>query len=271
MSLRLVPDLPRPSLAIAMLVAAAWVALLWWITILDQWLGWDLGRLGVQPREALGLIGVLTAPLIHASFEHLTANTGSALILGTLLWYGYPRSRRWVLLLIWIGSGLGVWLTARPSLHIGASGVTHGLMFFLFVSGLLRRDHRSVAFAMIAFFLYGGMVWGVFPQEEGVSHESHFWGAVWGLTAALMFRRYDPKLPTKVYSWEREPETDDPLIGDAWRTDLPRTPEPEAPAVILENYEDADGYNDADFPAGDDPQDDGFEPRRRRWRARRPR
>jgi hypothetical protein len=118
--------------------------------------------------------------------------------------------------------------------------------------------------------MYGGMVWGVFPQEEArISYESHFWGAVWGLTTALMFRRYDPKPVPKRYSWELDPEADDPVIGDQWRDPhLPR--DPDAPPVDLEMYDEVDGYNDLDFPEEEPPPDD-FTPKRRRWRARRPR
>jgi membrane associated rhomboid family serine protease len=266
------PGAATPRLGTALLVAAAWVALLWWVKLLDDALGWRLDALGVRPHELAGLVGVLTAPLIHGSIEHLVANTGAALILGTLLWYGYPRSRLWAFALIWIGSGLGVWLTGRPSSHIGASGVTHGLMFFLFVAGMLRRDRRSAAFAMIAFFLYGGMVWGVFPTEEDISFESHFWGAVWGVTCALMFRRLDPRPAEKRYAWEEGAEHDDPVIGDQWRSPPPIPPEHSIEPVDLDMYDDADGYNDYDFPADELPPD-AEEPaqRRRRWRARRPR
>ena len=82
------------------------------------------------------------------------ARTGQPL--GTLLVYGYPRSRFWALAGIWILSGAGVWLFARSSYHFGASGLTHGMMFFIFISGILRRDRLAVALSLIVFFIYGG-------------------------------------------------------------------------------------------------------------------
>jgi len=167
-----------PSLALCLLATTLFVAALWWIKVVDNFFGWDLSPLGAYPHELRGLIGVLTAPLIHGSFEHLFANTAPLLMLGTTLLYGYPRSRWIVVAVVWVGAGLGAWFTGRESFHFGASGLTHGLMFYLFLAGVLRRDRLSIVLAMLTFFLYGGMVWGIFPNEPEISFESHFWGAV---------------------------------------------------------------------------------------------
>src|SRR5690606_8094743 len=119
----------------------------------------------------------------------------------------YPRATVRGLPLMWLGSGLGAWLLGDPgSYHLGASGVTHGLMFLLFVLGLLRRDRASVAAGMIAFFFYGGMLLTVLPQEPGVSWQSHLGGAIGGVVAAWLFRRADPVAPRRRYSWELEEE-----------------------------------------------------------------
>jgi len=144
------------------------------------------------------------------------ANTLPLFVLGTAIVYVYPRSARIAVPVILLGSGLGVWLFVRPSYHIGASGLAHGLMFFLFALGVLRWDRPAMALSMVVFFLYGGMVWGIFPQEPGVSFESHFFGAVTGLALAFLLRHYDPPPPEKKYDWEGEGE-DDPIIGDQWR------------------------------------------------------
>jgi len=208
----------RERLIGAALVATGAVALLWWIRALETLLGWDLSGLGVVPRTAAGLVGIATAPLVHGSFEHLLANSPPLLVLGTLLIYGYPRARWPALATLWFGAGALVWAFARDSSHIGASGIGHGLMFFLFLSGLLRRDRLAVAFSMIAFFLYGGMVWGIFPLHEGVSWESHLAGAVLGTLAAIALRHLDPPLPAPRYAWEEEgSDAEDPVIGDQWR------------------------------------------------------
>ena len=183
---------------------ALFIALLWVIGLADNLFHLQLAHLGVYPRTAVGLRGVLFAPVIHGNWGHLLSNSLSLAVLGVVLLYGYPRSKWYVLLLIYLGSGLGVWLFARSSLHFGSSGLTHGIMFFIFVSGILRRDKLSSALAMIVFFLYGGMIWTIFPNEPGVSYESHFFGALMGVIAAFLFRNRDPLLPAKTYDWEGE-------------------------------------------------------------------
>jgi membrane associated rhomboid family serine protease len=186
------------------LIVIAFVALLWAIELIDRSLGLHLYRLGIYPGELRGLWGILFAPLIHGSWNHLVSNSFALLLLGSVLLYGYPRAARPMLVLVYIGSGLGVWLFARHSFHFGASGLTHGMMFFIFTTGILRGDRLSIALALIVFFLYGGMVWTIFPQEPGISFESHFFGAVCGVVAAFLFWDRDSRPPEKKYSWEDE-------------------------------------------------------------------
>jgi len=194
----------KPGLKHAVLVTLAFVILLWVIEILDQALNLNLYRLGVYPRELAGLFGILYGPLIHGSWNHLLSNSFALLVLGTALVYGYPRSTLVVFTAIYFFSGLLTWLFARQSYHFGASGLTHGIMFFIFTIGILRRDRQSAALALIVFFVYGGMVWSIFPQEPGISYESHFFGAVIGVLAAFLFRNHDPFPPLKKYQWEKE-------------------------------------------------------------------
>jgi len=189
----------------ALRAAIAFVALLTVVFGL-QGLG-DSRMFAVAPGSLQGLAGVLTAPLLHGSPAHLVANASALLILGTLALAVYPRATLRALPLIWLGSGLGAWLLGDPgSLHLGASGLTHGLMFLVFGLGLLRRDRPSIAAGMIAFLFYGGMLLTVLPQEPGVSWQSHLGGALGGMLAALLFRHADPLPPRRRYSWELEEE-----------------------------------------------------------------
>ena len=162
---------------------------------------------GVYPLRASGLWGILWAPLIHGSLSHVFANTLPIIILGTALLYGYPRSAKIVIPVIYIGSGVGVWLFARSSYHIGASGLTLGMMLFVFTIGVLRWDKRAIALALIVSFLYGGTIWGIFPGNPQISYESHLFGAVVGITLAILFKNHDPAPPEKKYSWENEEDS----------------------------------------------------------------
>ena len=167
----------------------------------------DYRPFAVSPRSLHGLPGVLTAPLLHGSPAHLVANAGALLLLGTLALAVYPRASVRALPLMWLGSGLGAWLLGDAgSYHLGASGLTHGLMFLVFTLGLLRRDRPSIAAGMIAFLFYGGMLLTVLPQEPGVSWQSHLGGALGGIVAAFLFRRADPVPLRRKYSWELEEE-----------------------------------------------------------------
>jgi membrane associated rhomboid family serine protease len=208
----------HPALKRSALWVGALVLLLWVIWLVGVWLELDLVRFGVYPRQLSGLLGVMFGPLIHGSAAHLLANTAPLLVLGTALLYGYPRSAWIVLAVLYIGSGLGVWLFARESYHIGISGLIHGLMSFIFVIGILRRDKLAIALSLIVFFLYGSMIWGVFPREPGISFESHMFGALLGVALAFLLRNRDPRPPEKRYSWEDEAEGPAAqAIGSAWK------------------------------------------------------
>jgi membrane associated rhomboid family serine protease len=194
----------KRSIRNALLITITFTLLLWIIKITELILKVDLVEYGIYPLHPDGLIGILFAPLIHGSLPHIMANTGPIIILGTALLYGYPKSAKIVLPVIYFGTGILVWLFARPTYHIGASSLTFGMIFFIFTIGVLRRDKRAMALAMIVFFLYGGMFWGIFPGDSGISFESHFFGAVIGLIMAFLLKNHDPAPPEKKYSWEYE-------------------------------------------------------------------
>lgn len=186
--------------------ALAAVALLGWIKALEIFFAKPLDGLGIVPGSWPGLIGVLTAPLVHGSVEHLLANAFPLIVLGTLARYAYPRALNRTLPLIWIGSGIGTWLIGRPPAHVGASGITEGLLFFVFMLGVLRWERRSIAIALATFPLYGGLLIGLVPQEAHISWEYHLSGAIAGTIAALLWRKLDADAPRAKYSWDYEEE-----------------------------------------------------------------
>ena len=196
----------RRRLAIAFNLSLGFVGLLVAVFALQRWL--PVSALAVAPREPAGLAGLLTAPLLHGSVAHLAANATALLILGTLAGSVYPRATLRALPLLWLGSGLGAWLLGEEGTrHLGASGVTHGLMFMVTTLGLLRRDRPSIAAGMIVMLFYGGSVLTVLPHGDGISWQSHLGGAIAGVISAFLFRTLDPQAPRKRYSWEVEEES----------------------------------------------------------------
>lgn len=185
-------------------IAASFATVLWLIKLVEITFDIDLTPYGVYPLRASGLSGILWAPLIHGSLSHVFANTAPIIILGTALLYGYPRSAKIVIPVTYLGPGVGVWLFARGAYHVGASGLTLGMMLFVFTIGVLRWDKRAIALALIVSFLYGSTIWGIFPGDPRISYESHLFGAAIGVALAIIFKTYDPAPPEKKYSWEDE-------------------------------------------------------------------
>jgi membrane associated rhomboid family serine protease len=192
---------------LALKVSLCFVALLWVVTLLDWGLEMELTRFGVRPRSLPGLPGVLVAPLLHGDFSHLISNSLPLLVLGTGMLYLYPHSSLKVIPAVYLGPGLAVWLFGRPPLHIGASGLVYGLAIYILISGIIRRDTRAVSAAMLVFFLYGTLLWGLLPNHSSISWETHLIAALIGLVLALLFRRLDVPL-RKRYDWENESHDD---------------------------------------------------------------
>ncbi len=191
----------------SVLVPAAFILLLWIILIVQQTFNLDFPyEFGLYPRRLSGLIGIITSPLIHAGYTHLISNTLPVFLLSAGLIYFYPETAYKVIALIYLFTGLLVWLFARSVYHIGASGLIYGFAAFLFFSGIFKRDNRSIGLSLLVTFLYGGMVWGILPGQPGISWESHFFGGITGIVCAFIFRKKDKHYK---YDWEAE-ESDIP-------------------------------------------------------------
>ena len=197
----------QANFSLAFKLACCFVALLWFIHLLNSFVDYKLNGLAIQPREFIGLIGIVLAPLLHANFAHLMANSLPLLILVTGMLYLFPNSSVRVLPVVYFGTGVAVWLFARPSFHLGASGLVYGLAAYVFVAGIVRRDSRAIAAALLVYFLYGTLVWGVLPIKPSVSWETHLAAAIIGVVMAIMLRHYDIP-PRKRYAWEDDDDDD---------------------------------------------------------------
>jgi membrane associated rhomboid family serine protease len=190
--------------------------LIWIIFIFDYYTGGDWFIYGIAPRKTFALRGIFTAPFLHGSWAHLLSNTPPFFVLMAMILYFYPRVAVPVLLLIYLGTGLMMWLFADPeaflslgrvNYHIGASGVVYGMAAFLATNGIVRRNVRAIAIALVIVFYYGGLIWGVLPIKEGVSWEGHLLGAVVGIFAAYWFRhRIEEAEQRNVPDYELNPE-----------------------------------------------------------------
>jgi len=166
------------------------LAFLMWVFFTFQlYSGLDLGFLGILPRHASGLVGILFSPLVHGSVQHILSNTIPLIFLGTTLFVFYPRVALLVFFQSYLVSGMLVWIFGREFYHIGASGLIYGLAFFLISFGFFRKDSKSLLISIVVVALYGGMIYGVLPQNTNISWESHLYGALVGIGSAFYLRK----------------------------------------------------------------------------------
>lgn len=184
------------------------VATMWLVKAVELIGGISFATFGVLPLKLKGLAGVLFSPLIHADMGHLTANSAPMFFLTAALVYYYRKDAIRILSILWLLTGIWVWLFARgDSYHIGASGVVYGLAAFHLTGGIIRKEPRLMAFSMLVIFLYGSMVWGFFPDffpQKNISWESHLMGAIAGVIIGIYYRKTGPQ--AKVYDWGDEEE-----------------------------------------------------------------
>jgi membrane associated rhomboid family serine protease len=165
------------------------VGVLYVVEAVDQSMNGALEFYGVRPRQLTGLEGVLFAPLLHAGWAHLIANTVPLLVLGWLVLAGGTRQFVTVTVIVWLISGVGTWVIGSPGVHLGASGIAFGWLVFLLLRGLFLWSVKQIFVALLLFFYWGGMLWGVIPGQPGISWEAHLFGAVGGLIAAWLLAR----------------------------------------------------------------------------------
>tara|TARA_B100001758_G_C18404538_1_gene611138 strand:- start:1722 stop:2393 length:672 start_codon:yes stop_codon:yes gene_type:complete len=181
--------------------------IMWAVKLIELQFEFSSIKFGVFPQTLKGLRGILFSPFIHKDFTHLFNNSYPILILGGLLFSIYKRIAFQIFIWLFFISGFWLWIVGRPSFHIGASGIVYALASFLFVSGMIRKNPRLAAVSLVITFLYGSMIWGIFPTKETVSWEAHLSGFVSGILVAIFYRHEGPK--RKKYQWEIDEELED--------------------------------------------------------------
>lgn len=165
----------------------------------------NVAMYALAPRRSYGLWGILTSPLLHSDWGHLFNNSFPILVTASMMYFFYRKAAVPAIIIIYLLTGLAVWVFGHSGFHIGASGVAYGMVSFIFWSGIFRRNIESIILALIVVMLYSGMIAGVFPDEPGISWESHLFGAIMGLLTAIMFSGVDvPEKKEPDYGPERD-------------------------------------------------------------------
>jgi membrane associated rhomboid family serine protease len=181
-------------------VVVRWLALLWVAFVVDVLLRAtchiDLRLLlGLRPRDPWGLIGIVCAPLLHGSIEHLLSNSVALLLLG-LISCSYGRTLTGIAIGYgWAWSGMLAWLIGQGgTVHIGASGLVFALIGFLIANGLFRKGCLPIVIAIATLILYGAALWSILPGPsdgplQPLSWEMHMGGFIGGILASWSVRR----------------------------------------------------------------------------------
>lgn len=171
------------------LIPFVFVFSIWFIYYLEIRFGWNFNKYGVLPRKLTGFKGVFFTHFIHSGTQHLFNNSVPLFVLTTSLFYFYREVAVKVLIYGGLLTGILTWIIGRESYHIGASGIVYLLFSFVFFSGIVKRHFRLIAMSLIVIFLYGSMIWYIFPVKEGMSWEGHLSGFIIGLIFAFIYRK----------------------------------------------------------------------------------
>lgn len=172
---------------------------MWLLSVIQHYLDVDFHELGIFPRKMESIKGIVTAPFVHGGFDHLLSNTAPFFLLATAIIYFYRKMAYRLIAFCWLLTGLAVWIGGRYSWHIGASGLVYAFASFLFFAGVLNKERRLIAISLLVSFLYGGLIWGLFPGKKGISWESHLFGFLSGFIFAFFFgKEYLPEKEEKV-------------------------------------------------------------------------
>ncbi|AEF42066.1 rhomboid family intramembrane serine protease [Hoyosella subflava] len=176
---------PVPRWQQGIVATVSFVGILYLIELLDVLTAHPFALSGIAPRTTDGLSGVLFAPLIHADWAHLMANSVPLLVLGFLVFLSSLTRALMATAIIWVIGGMGTWLTGgENTVHIGASIIVFGWLAFLVTQGIFTRSGVQLLIGGVVLFFYGTLLWGVLPGQQGVSWQGHLFGALAGVVAA---------------------------------------------------------------------------------------
>jgi membrane associated rhomboid family serine protease len=181
----------KRTLRVQIIILGGFIIFIWILEAIDWVLGGSLDQFGIIPRQASGIWGIGAAPLLHAGFGHVAANTVPFLILGWFVLLRGVKTFMFVTALVILVGGLGTWLIGpSSSVHLGASGLVFGYFGYLLLRGYFERSWEAVVWSLVVLILYGGMMAGLFPGSIGISWQMHLFGFLGGGLAAYLLANH---------------------------------------------------------------------------------
>lgn len=166
---------------------AGMVALMWVVEVIDSLDHHHLDQYGIKAREGDGLVGLVTGPFLHVSWDHLIANTIPFVFMGLAIALGGAVRVLAVTAIVAVLGGLGTWLIApEHSVTVGASGVVFGYATYLLSRGFFNRKLLELAIGLVVGVVWGGALLTGFVPRYGISWQGHACGAVAGVVAAYV-------------------------------------------------------------------------------------
>lgn len=171
---------------------SAIIVLMWVLEAINALDGQHLDNDGIYPRNLDHLWGILTAPFLHVSWQHLIDNTVPLAFMGLIIALrGAARVATVSAIVILIG-GLGTWLIAPAhTVTVGASGLVFGYATYLFARGFFDRSLLELLTGAVVGLIWGGALLASVVPHAGVSWEGHVCGAVAGVWAAWVLAGRD--------------------------------------------------------------------------------
>jgi membrane associated rhomboid family serine protease len=178
----------QPIEGLVLLVAI--VALMWLLEAINTIDHNSLDSDGIYPRNVGHLWGILTAPFLHVSFQHLIDNTIPFVFMGVIIALRGAAKLALVTAIVILVGGVGTWLIAPAhSVTVGASGVVFGYATYLFSRGVFNRSWLEVLTGVVVGVVWGGALLSSLVPHYGISWQGHAAGAVGGVVAAWLLAR----------------------------------------------------------------------------------
>ena len=143
-----------------------------------------LNQFGIIPRTTQGLVGVIAAPFLHGNLNHIVSNTIALITFIPFFILLEGRNAIEKIVVLVLGTGFLTWCLARPSVHIGASGLVFALYGYLIALGFFQKKILLMAVSIFLISSYGYLIFGISPFQRGISWESHLFGLFSGILLA---------------------------------------------------------------------------------------